>query len=95
MPIRARPAANRVSTAPLVRILSAGLSLRVGVARTAAEDVPAHCRVSAILNPEIGFEVNLPPRWNRRVYMIGNGGHGGGSRAAVGDAHFSYVSPAP
>lgn len=48
---------------------------------------PAHCRVSGVLAPEIGFEVNLPAKWNRRFYMIGNGGHGGeqpddGGRAA-------------
>src|SRR5206468_11932319 len=43
----------------------------------AAGDVPAHCRVSGLLQPEIGFEVNLPDRWNRRFYMIGNGGHAG------------------
>jgi feruloyl esterase len=30
-----------------------------------------------VLSPEIGFEVNLPARWNRRFYMIGNGGHAG------------------
>ena len=42
-----------------------------------AGDVPAHCRVSGVLKPEIGFEVNLPVRWNRRFYMIGNGGHAG------------------
>jgi hypothetical protein len=43
----------------------------------AAADAPSHCRVSGILAPEIGFEVNLPARWNRRFYMIGNGGHAG------------------
>ena len=43
----------------------------------ATGEVPAHCRVSGILAPEIGFEVNLPARWNRRFYMIGNGGHAG------------------
>src|SRR6266853_4908455 len=43
----------------------------------AAADAPSHCRVSGILAPEIGFKVNLPARWNRRFYMIGNGGHAG------------------
>ena len=33
------------------------------------EDVPAHGRVSGVLKPEIGFEVNLPARWNRRFHM--------------------------
>jgi Tannase and feruloyl esterase len=43
----------------------------------ASADAPEHCRVSGLLRPEIGFEVNLPSRWNRRFYMIGNGGHAG------------------
>jgi hypothetical protein len=30
-----------------------------------------------VLAPELAFEVNLPARWNRRFYMIGNGGHAG------------------
>src|SRR5262245_60561388 len=38
---------------------------------------PEHCRVNGVLSPEIGFEVNLPAQWNRRFYMIGNGGHAG------------------
>ncbi len=40
---------------------------------------PAHCRVTGLLEPEIAFEVSLPPRWNGRFYMIGNGGHAGES----------------
>lgn len=40
-------------------------------------DAPVHCRVSGVLKPEIGFEVNLPMQWNGRFYMIGNGGHAG------------------
>ena len=43
----------------------------------AADSVPAFCRISGILNPEIAFEVSLPARWNGRFYMIGNGGHAG------------------
>jgi len=40
-------------------------------------DVPAHCRMDGVLAPEIGFQINLPMRWNRRFYMHGNGGHAG------------------
>ena len=43
----------------------------------AASGAPAHCRVSGVLSPEIGFEVNLPAKWNNRLYMIGNGGLAG------------------
>src|SRR5205823_9643325 len=30
----------------------------------AAGSAPAHCRISGVLSPEIGFEVNLPAKWN-------------------------------
>jgi hypothetical protein len=43
----------------------------------AANGTPTHCRVSGVLSPEIGFEVNLPDTWNHRLYMIGNGGLAG------------------
>jgi len=39
--------------------------------------VPAFCRVTGLLSPEIAFEVALPAKWNGRFYMIGNGGHAG------------------
>jgi feruloyl esterase len=39
--------------------------------------VPEHCRVTGLIAPEIGFEVNLPAAWNRRFYMHGNGGFAG------------------
>jgi Tannase and feruloyl esterase len=42
-----------------------------------AAAVPAHCRVTGLLSPEIAFEVSLPAKWNGRFYMIGNGGHAG------------------
>lgn len=44
-----------------------------------AAGVPAHCRVTGLLAPEIAFEVSLPAKWNGRFYMIGNGGHAGES----------------
>lgn len=48
-------------------------------AEPAAPGVPAHCRVTGTLAPEIAFEVSLPQHWNGRFYMIGNGGHAGES----------------
>src|SRR5260370_42284252 len=44
---------------------------------TKGPGVPAHCRVTGLLSPEIAFEVSLPAKWNGRFYMIGNGGHAG------------------
>ena len=43
----------------------------------AGADVPAHCRVTGLLAPEIAFEVSLPAKWSGRFYMIGNGGLAG------------------
>jgi feruloyl esterase len=43
----------------------------------AAASVPAYCRVTGLLDPEIAFEVSLPAKWNGRFYMFGNGGHAG------------------
>jgi feruloyl esterase len=49
----------------------------IPAATSPAPGVPAHCRVTGLLSPEIAFEVSLPAKWNGRFYMIGNGGHAG------------------
>lgn len=38
---------------------------------------PEHCRLSGLIPTEVRFEVNLPTRWNGRLYMYGNGGLAG------------------
>ncbi|MBT7952540.1 MAG: tannase/feruloyl esterase family alpha/beta hydrolase [Gammaproteobacteria bacterium] len=38
-----------------------------------------HCEIHGVIAPEIQYIVNLPAKWNRRLYMIGNGGFGGQS----------------
>src|SRR6056300_1405318 len=43
----------------------------------AQNNIPSHCRVSGMLEPETAFVVDLPSDWNGRFYMIGNGGHAG------------------
>ncbi len=43
----------------------------------ARANVPAHCRVSALVPSEVRFELNLPLAWNGRLYMFGNGGLAG------------------
>jgi len=45
----------------------------------AAANAPEHCRVAALVPPEIHIEVNLPTVWNNRLYMFGNGGFAGES----------------
>lgn len=42
-----------------------------------ANGTPAHCRISGLVQTEIRFEVNLPLKWNGRLYMYGNGGLAG------------------
>ena len=43
----------------------------------ARDNVPAHCRVSALVPGEVRFELNMPLAWNGRLYMYGNGGLAG------------------
>jgi len=43
----------------------------------ATADVPEHCRINGSLPTGIGFQINLPTRWNGRLYMFGNGGYAG------------------
>lgn len=43
----------------------------------AAAGVPAFCRITGTIKPEVAFEVTMPEKWNGRFYMIGNGGHAG------------------
>ena len=72
-------AVPRMSCASLEPFRGADL-LEIHTLEVAAEgDVPAHCRVTGTIKPEIAFEVSLPSRWNGRFYMIGNGGHAGES----------------
>ena len=42
-------------------------------------DVPEHCRVRGLIQPEIRFELDLPASWIRRLYMFGNGAFAGES----------------
>ena len=43
------------------------------VAKTA--ELPEHCRVHGFIHPAVNFEVRLPSDWNRKFYMVGNGGY--------------------
>lgn len=56
---------------------SVGVTILATETVRAAEGVPAYCHVRGMIAPEIEFRVSLPERWNRRVYMTGNGGHAG------------------
>ena len=68
-PIKSCEAMSRFRSSDIVKIKAVVVS--------ATDKVPAYCRVSGMLDPEIAFQVNLPDQWNGRLYMIGNGGHAG------------------
>jgi feruloyl esterase len=40
-------------------------------------DVPAFCRVAAVIWPEVKFEIWMPAGWNRKLLAVGNGGLAG------------------
>ncbi len=42
------------------------------------------CQVTGLILPEIRFEISLPPKWNGRLYMLGNGGYAGENLASRG-----------
>jgi Tannase and feruloyl esterase len=55
--------------------VGAGILLPPGQRTTI--NVPAFCRVSGVIKPEVNFEVWLPANWNRKFLMVGNGGLAG------------------
>jgi len=61
----------------LQALADADLTILATAGVPANGDVPAYCQVRGVIAPEVEFRVNLPDRWNRRVYMTGNGGHAG------------------
>lgn len=61
----------------LRRLAGGQLTIVKADAVAAAGNVPAFCRITGVIAPEIQFEVALPLAWNRRIYMRGNGGFAG------------------
>ncbi|MEP7354557.1 MAG: tannase/feruloyl esterase family alpha/beta hydrolase [Acidobacteriota bacterium] len=69
-------AIGKFKSKEIAEIKSASIAASVGV--------PAHCRITGVITPEVAFEVSLPDNWNGRFYMIGNGGHAGESLEDAG-----------
>ncbi len=77
------PAAPKSSCAALNSLTGYELSVMTAETVPAAE-TPEFCRVLILVQPEIKIEVSLPGRWNRRLYMFGNGGYAGENLKAAG-----------
>ena len=49
------------------------------------DSTPAHCKVGGTIDQTIGFEVNLPANWNKKLLVVGIGGNAGAiSDTAIG-----------
>jgi feruloyl esterase len=58
--------------------VSAGpFSIQGTQTRLFSADVPAFCRVLAVVPPEVQFEIWMPAQWNRKLLAVGNGGLAG------------------
>jgi Tannase and feruloyl esterase len=68
----------------LLSLTSYDLSVISATVIPASSGAPEHCRIRAMVQPEINIEVNLPAAWNNRLYMFGNGGWAGESFEAAG-----------
>jgi len=79
---RIAPAAAQMACHDLTRLSGGQLTIIKAENVAAAGNVPAFCRVTGVIAPEIQFEVALPANWNRRIYMRGNGGFAGEALAA-------------
>ena len=85
-----KPDLNEATSAPKAACSAmhslTGYDLSVITAETipAASPAPEFCRVLIQVQPEIRIEVSLPSKWNRRLYMFGNGGYAGENLEAPG-----------
>ncbi len=68
---------------PGVRIVSAApvaagpFEIKGDQSRLFAGEVPAFCRVVAVVPPEVRFELWMPAQWNHKLLAVGNGGLAG------------------
>lgn len=78
-----KPSLNERSVKPgmecksLVSLSGYEFSVETATEIPTAGDVPAFCRITGQILPEIRFELSLPGSWNGRFYMFGNGGYAG------------------
>jgi feruloyl esterase len=77
-------AAPATACSELLSLTGFDLSVVSATMIPGAGGVPEHCRVRVMVQPEINIEVNLPNKWNNRLYMFGNGGWAGESFDSAG-----------
>jgi feruloyl esterase len=80
-PATAKPV---MACSELRSLTSLDLSVVSAVVIPASDSIPEHCRVSAMAQPEVNMEFNLPTAWNGRLFMFGNGGWAGESFDSAG-----------
>jgi feruloyl esterase len=66
-----------INCADLRALTNNEVSIAIAASVEPGQQAPAHCRVAGQLLPQVGFEVRLPPDWNGRFVMYGNGGYAG------------------
>lgn len=70
-------ATPKVSCGAMHSLTGYDLSIMTVEVVSATAAAPEFCRVLIQVQPEIRIEVSMPAKWNRRLYMFGNGGYAG------------------
>jgi feruloyl esterase len=76
VPYTATPFMAAVDCAAMNKTTPAGVVLSAQLIAATAT-APEHCRIRGTIPAEIGFDINLPTKWNGRLWMYGNGGFAG------------------
>lgn len=76
------PYAAAIECAAMSRTTPGGVVLNSQLI-AASVAAPEHCRIRGTIPAEITFDINLPTKWNGRLWMYGNGGFAGEDPDAV------------